>query len=397
MTLREREAGQQVHLRYLRMTLEMAAAGKGRTSPNPMVAALVVRDGEIVGRGAHDRPGSPHAEVVALEDAAGRARGATLYVNLEPCCHFGRTPPCVDRILRSGVRAVYACTPDPDPRVDGKGFETLRRAGLRVEAGFLQEEALRLNEVFCKFARTRLPFVTVKGAMSLDGKIATETGESFWITGEPARRFAHRLRFEADAILVGCGTVLRDDPRLTVRHPDLEGKSLTRVVLDSRLHCPPGSALFGTVGAGPVLVYCTSAAPASARRALEAIGVEVCELEAEAGLVPLPRVLEDLGRRGIAGVVIEGGSRLIGSAVRGGLVDKIHLFLAPLLIGGDRAPGLVGGAGFGSLGECLRLESMHWFRVGEDLVLEAYPGRGRAVEAGSERTPAARVDSSAGG
>jgi diaminohydroxyphosphoribosylaminopyrimidine deaminase/5-amino-6-(5-phosphoribosylamino)uracil reductase len=379
------------HLRFLRLALELAEGGRGRTSPNPMVGAVVVRDGEVVGQGYHVHAGAPHAEVVALEQAGPRAGGATLYVNLEPCSHFGRTPPCVERILDSGVRSVVACIRDPDPRVDGRGFRALRQGGLEVVEGLLEAEALRLNETFAKFVRTRLPFVLVKAAASLDGKLATESGESFWITGELSRRRVHRLRFDFDAVMVGCGTVLRDDPRLTVRQPDLPPKRLTRVILDAGLHCPPTAAVLRTLDQGPVAIYCTAAAPPEARERLQAAGARVRVVKEDGGRVSLLAVLSDLGERNLTSVLLEGGGTLIGSAVRAGLVDKFCLFLAPVLIGGDRAPGLVRGPGLGALADCPRLDGIRLTRVGADLVLEGYPGNsGRPAPGETKLDPPAR-------
>jgi diaminohydroxyphosphoribosylaminopyrimidine deaminase/5-amino-6-(5-phosphoribosylamino)uracil reductase len=362
------------HRSYLRMALELAERGRGRTSPNPMVGAVLVRDGEIVGQGYHVHAGAPHAEVVALKEAGVRAAGATLYVNLEPCSHFGRTPPCVERILDSGVGRVIACSRDPDPRVNGRGFQALRNGGIAVEEGLLEDVASLLNEIFSKFVRLHRPFVLAKAAASLDGKLATETGESFWITGEESRREVHRLRFEHDGLMVGCATILKDDPRLTIRLPELPGKTLTRVILDSGLHCPPSARVLGTLEQGPVFIYCSASAPQAARESLQAAGAQVIAVATEEpGRLSIPAVLADLGERNVASLVLEGGGTLIGSALRTGLVDKFQLFFAPVLIGGDAAPGLVRGQGLGGLDRCPRLTRVQFRRIGTDLVVEGYP------------------------
>lgn len=329
-----------------------------------MVGALVVRDGEVAGRGWHRQVGGPHAEIEALREAGPRARGATLYVTLEPCSHFGRTPPCVDAVLEAGISRVVACHRDPDPRVSGRGFEKLRQAGVEVEAGPLAQEAIRLNLRFLVAATLQRPAVTLKWAMSLDGRIATATGESQWISSPAGRRWAMKLREENDATLVGSGTVLADDPRLDRRLGLAAGPNV-RVVLDRRLRTPPQARLFTLEG--PVLIYAEP--PAEPRRsALEARGAQV---------VTLPRVepaavLADLYERGVRSALVEGGGEVLASFVASGCYDQVAIDCAPLLIGGRGAPGPLGGEGFRDLAAAARLEGLEARPGDGDLILTGY-------------------------
>jgi diaminohydroxyphosphoribosylaminopyrimidine deaminase/5-amino-6-(5-phosphoribosylamino)uracil reductase len=337
-----------------------------------MVGALVVREdlgGEIVGSGWHRQVGGPHAEVEALREAGDRARGATLYVTLEPCSHFGRTPPCVDAVLAAGIARVVACHGDPDPRVSGRGFAKLRAAGVEVESGILAEEAVRLNLRFLIAAALSRPAVTCKWAMSLDGRIATATGQSQWISSPAGRRWGLALREEHDAILVGRGTVVADDPRLDRRLGLAAGPNV-RVVLDRRLRTPPGARLFQVPG--PVLIYAetgdAAGSPAARRRALEEAGSEVVLLPA----VEPAAVLADLYSRGVRSVLIEGGGEIHASFVASGLFDRVMVDCAPLLLGGRTAPGPLGGAGFADLAGAARLEGLEARTRGGDLILTGY-------------------------
>jgi diaminohydroxyphosphoribosylaminopyrimidine deaminase/5-amino-6-(5-phosphoribosylamino)uracil reductase len=333
-----------------------------------MVGALVVRGGEVVGSGWHRQVGGPHAEVEALAAAGSSARGATLYVTLEPCAHHGRTPPCVDAVLAAGIARVVACHRDPDPRVAGGGFARLRAAGVEVEVGPLAEAAVRLNLRFLVAATLGRPAVTVKWAMSLDGRIATAAGESQWISAPAGRRWALRLREENDATLVGSGTVLADDPRLD-RRLGLAGAPGVRVVLDRRLRLPARARLFGA--AGPLLVY-TESADAARRRELEAAGATVVVLPAAEPAA----VLADLFARGVRSVLVEGGAGVLAAFVAAGLYDQVAIDAAPLLIGGGSAPGPLAGAGLGVLADAPRLDRLESRRAGSDLILTAYaPGR----------------------
>jgi diaminohydroxyphosphoribosylaminopyrimidine deaminase/5-amino-6-(5-phosphoribosylamino)uracil reductase len=365
--------------RYLRLALGLAARGEGQTAPNPMVGAVLVRRGRVVGSGWHTRAGSPHAEVVALDEAGRRARGATMYVNLEPCCHFGRTPPCVDAIIGAGVTEVVACMADPDRRVDGKGFGALRGAGVRVRAGALRREARRLNERFLRRARSGMPFVTLKAGMSLDGRIATRAGESKWITSARARAEARRLRGRHDAVMVGVGTVLADDPRLTA--PVTRGAAgPVRVVVDGRLRTPPAARLLRGGAAAPETVILTLPGAAARRRArLEAAGALVIEVPGRGGRIDLRSALRELGRRGVSSVLVEGGSELLGSALDAGVGDALALFVAGRLVGGRGALSAFGGEGVARLREAVGVRDLGLRRLGSDVVVEGRlefpPGR----------------------
>jgi diaminohydroxyphosphoribosylaminopyrimidine deaminase/5-amino-6-(5-phosphoribosylamino)uracil reductase len=306
---------------YLERALGLAERGRGLTSPNPLVGAVVVAGGRIRGEGFHEGPGRPHAEIVALEEAGDDARGATLYTTLEPCDHFGRTPPCTQTIARAGVARVVSAMGDPNPIVDGRGFAALTTVGIEVRTGVLAQEATRLNEAYVKHVRTGLPFVTWKMAASLDGKVASRDGTSRWITGEAARADVHRLRAAADAILVGAGTALVDDPSLTVRDPGYRGRAPLRVLVDARGRVPETGDLFD--GAAPTMVATTSLAPRERTEAWRARGAEVVEYEPEGGGVPLPQLLSDLGKRGVQGVLLEGGPTLAWSMVEDRAVDKV--------------------------------------------------------------------------
>jgi diaminohydroxyphosphoribosylaminopyrimidine deaminase / 5-amino-6-(5-phosphoribosylamino)uracil reductase len=329
-----------------------------------MVGALVVRGGEVAGSGWHRQVGGPHAEVEALREAGSRARGATLYVTLEPCCHFGRTPPCVDAVMAAGIARVVACHRDPNPRVSGRGFAALREAGVEVEVGILAEEAIRLNLRFLIPMVLGRPEVTLKWAMSLDGRIATATGESRWISSPPARRWALALREEHDAILVGSGTVLADDPRLDRRLRLAAGPNV-RVVLDRRLRTSPEAQLFTVEG--PVLIY-TEANNSERSEALTARGAEVISLPS----VDPETVLADLHQRGVQSVLVEGGSEALASFVASGCYDRVTVDCAPLLIGGKGAPGPLGGEGIAVLDAAARLEQFEVGRRGSDLLLVGY-------------------------
>ncbi len=374
-------------LAFVRRALRLASRGEGQTSPNPMVGAVVVRGGRVVGTGYHTRAGAPHAEVVALERAGARARGARLYVNLEPCCHFGRTPPCTDAIVAAGVREVIACMRDPDPRVSGKGFRALRAAGVRVRVGALQSEARRLNEAFLRFAATGVPYVTLKAGMSLDGRIATRSGASRWITSARARAAARALRGRHDAVLVGVNTVLADDPRLAARGPASRGngpagraRGPVRVVLDARLRTPPRARLLRAAG-GEAIILTQPGAPRARRRRLERAGALVVEVPGRDDRVDPARALRELGRRGVSSVLVEGGSEVLGAFLDGRLGDRLVLFVAGRILGGRRALPAFGGTGAGRLGEAARIRNVSVRPLAGDWVIEgrlSYPrARGR--------------------
>ncbi len=359
------------HLAYVQECLELAAQARGDTGPNPLVGAVVVDNGEIVGRGYHRRCGDAHAEQVALAQAGAAARGATLYTNVEPCCHQGRTPPCVDTIIAAGIRAVVSSHRDPDDRVDGRGFEALRAAGVDTTIGPLATEAAELNAAYLKLKRTGRPLVIAKAALSLDGRMATRTMASQWITGEEARSFTHGIRSTVDAVLVGIGTLLHDDPRLTARAPGAH-QPRYRGVVDARLDTPPAARLLQECVGAP-LVITSASADADRRQRLEAQGAQVIDAnEMPSGRIDLDDMLLRLGALDVASVLVEGGSALLTSAFELGIIDKVVLFYAPLLIGGQEALPLWGGDGIDQLASAPRVQRVRLHRLGSDWAIEGY-------------------------
>jgi diaminohydroxyphosphoribosylaminopyrimidine deaminase/5-amino-6-(5-phosphoribosylamino)uracil reductase len=362
----------------MRRALELAERGWGHVSPNPMVGAVVVREDRVVGEGWYEGPrGQPHAEIRALREAGDRARGATVVCTLEPCDHTGSTPPCTRALIDAGVARVVAAAGDPNPLVDGRGFGRLRDAGIEVVAGPLAREARRLNAAFETHVTTGRPFVVLKTAVSLDGKAAAADGSSQWITGPEARADAQRLRAWSDAVVVGSGTALADDPSLTVRDPRFAAATPPlRVAVDASGRIPPTGHLFD--GSAPTLVATTELAPHARRAGWEAAGAEVvvCDRD-ETGGVSLVQLMDVLGKREVQGVLLEGGPTLAWSAVRDGVVDRVVAYLAPVLVGGEAAPGALGGAGYAPIAEAVRLDLAFVDRVGVDVRLEADVHRDR--------------------
>lgn len=354
---------------WMARALALAARGRGLTSPNPMVGALVVRDGTLVAERFHERAGGAHAEAAVLAAAGERARGATLYVTLEPCNHVGRTPPCVETIVRAGVRRVVAATADPNPRVRGGGAAALAAAGVDVAMGCLEREARDLNHVFFTAVERQRPHVTLKWAMTLDGKIAAFDGKSRWITGEPARREAHRLRSRSDAIVTGIGTVLADDPALTVRLDQPWPREPYRVVVDGRARLPLDATLLRTGSRTRVVVAVGEDAPAPRVAALESSGVTVLQCKSREGRVDVADVCARLFALDMTAVLLEAGGQLTGAFVQAGLVDRVAVFIAPKLLGGADAPGPVGGSGL-ALTHALRLTDLTTRALGDDWLLE---------------------------
>lgn len=351
----------------MRRALALAARGRGRTAPNPMVGAVVVAGDRIVGRGWHARAGTPHAEVLALQEAGDAARGATLYVTLEPCCHQGRTPPCTGAIVDAGIRRVVASMEDPFSKVSGQGLAALRAAGLQVEGGVLESEARELNRAYLKAVHTGLPWITIKMAMSLDGKIATRTGDSRWVTGEKARHFVQRLRNAYDAVMIGIGTANADDPLLTSRLRG--GRDPLRVVVDARAELLVETALVETAPATRTLVF---AGKGVLTDHLLARGVEVEHLPLADGRVPVEPMLRSLAARDIHSVLCEGGAALAGALLDAGYVDEVVWFIAPKLVGGDSAVCAIGGRGVQRMGEARDLARVRTRRFGPDLAVLAY-------------------------
>jgi len=354
---------------YMRLALELAERAAGRTSPNPMVGAVIVRDGAVVGEGFHSEAGRPHAEIEALRVAGTRARGATMYLTLEPCSHQGRTPPCAPALVEAGLGRVVVATADPNPKVDGLGSETLRRAGIAVEVGLLGEAARALNRAFFTWARRGRPHVTMKTAMTLDGKIADVHGDSRWITGEAARAEAHGLRSRADAIVVGIGTALADDPELTVRVEAGWPREPYRVVIDTDARLPTDARLIRAGSPARAVIAAGPRADPLRVEALRATGATVLGCPERGGRVDLDALLAWLARREVISVLLEGGGELNAAFLEGGLVDRVVVLMAPVLLGGRSAVTPVEGAGR-ALKEALRLVAVVTRRVGDDIVVE---------------------------
>lgn len=358
---------------FMRQALDLARKGAGLTSPNPAVGAVLVRDGAVVGRGFHTWTGVKHAEILALEEAGEAARGATLYINLEPCAHEGRTAPCADALIRAGVAKVAAITEDPNPAVAGRGFARLREAGVEVETDSrYKEEAEDLNRAFFHFMRTGRPLVTLKSAVTLDGKIAAPEDNSGWITSERARLHVQTVRHEHDAILSGIGTVAADNPLLNDRSGLERPRPLLRIVADSQLRIPLESRLVESCK-NDLLVVCTSVAPAARRAALEARGVEVIEADGPSGRVDLGEVVRILGERRMLSLMIEAGSRLNWAALEAGIVDRIYFYYAPKILGGMQSLPVAGGLGRRSRRDAIHLSRVKLHQITEnEFAVEAW-------------------------
>lgn len=357
---------------HMQMALELAARGRGFTSPNPLVGAVVVNNGVVVGLGFHPFAGGPHAEVRAIDAAGGAARGATLYVNLEPCNHTGRTPPCTLKILEAGLKRVVIGMRDPNPRVMGGGAEFLKAKGVEITFGVCEEAAQELNEVFVKYTRTGRPFVTAKCAATLDGRIATRSGDSKWVTGEASRAFGHELRHAADAIMVGAGTIAADDPLLTTRLKDRPPKDPIRIVLDAQLRTAPTAQVLHHASHAETILVAGRGAPAHVRARMNLKGVRVIDAETRDGRIDLDGLMDQLGKMGVTSILIEGGSRVLGSAFRAGIVDKVCFFYAPLISAGDDGLPICSGPGPEKMRDCIRLDRIRTRHFGDDVLIEGY-------------------------
>ena len=360
-------------LKFICQTLRVARRGYGRTSPNPMVGAVLVKNGKVIGQGWHHRAGEPHGEIEAIRDAqrwGNSIRGATLYVSLEPCCTHGRTPPCTEAILAAGIKRVVVAAQDPNPAHAGKGLKILRKAGVVVTVGLLADEATELNEAFNQWIVHRTPFVTVKAAMSLDGKIATVAGESKWITGEKARAYGMNLRIGADAILVGVNTVVKDNPRLTIRDLKFKGKLLRRIILDPNARTPLKSNIISEDPSGLTTIIVTKAAPKKRVVALQR-QVNVIVAPTQRGKINLRWLLKKLGRENVTSLLVEGGGETNASFLLSGLAHRIAFFYAPMVIGGRTAPKGVAGEGITRLADKITMRDVVWKRLGPDLLLTA--------------------------
>lgn len=355
----------------IKRALELAARGIGQVSPGPLVGTVIVdAHGEIAGEGFYVFDQVKHAETIALDQAGTRATAATVYVSLEPHAHYGRTTPCTDALIAAGIKRVVAPIEDPNPKVSGRGFAHLRQAGIEVSTGLLADEAARLNEAYIHFMRTGRSFVHLKLAVSLDGKIATRTGDSRWIAAEEARARAHELRHQYDAIMIGSGTIVTDDPLLTDRSGNARRRPLVRVVLDDRLRTPLDSQLSRTANESPVLLFTSGSADAAKQ---EQLGVEL--VRSERGARDLTGVLAELGQREIQSVLVEGGGVLAGAFFDAGLVDKVTFFIAPMIIGGENARSAVAGAGAEKIADAFQLEQVQFQQRGRDLEITGYPAK----------------------
>jgi diaminohydroxyphosphoribosylaminopyrimidine deaminase/5-amino-6-(5-phosphoribosylamino)uracil reductase len=356
--------------KYIAATLGLAKRAEGLTSPNPCVGAVVVKGGRIIGKGYHKRAGGPHAEVLALRQAGRKAKGATLYISLEPCCHYGRTPPCVDSIASAGIKRVVAAMKDPNPLNNGKGIAALKRYGIRTDVGILEDKARRLNEAFIKYITKKMPFVTVKVAQSLDGKIATWTGDSKWISGEESRRFVHRLRAKVGAIIVGARTVLKDDPLLTAR---IKGRGVKQPLTASLIESKRKPLMAGFNKQPLRVILCGDSKIPSSARVLKSKGGEVIIAKARKdGRVDIKALLKDLARRGVTHVLIEGGGEVIASALEAKAVDKVCFFISPKIIGGRQAVTSVEGLGAGKVSKAVYIRNATVRKLGGDFMIEGY-------------------------
>ena len=361
-------------MNYMGQALSLARLALGQASPNPAVGAVVVKKGAVVGQGYTQPPGSHHAEVLALNQAGEEARGGVMYVTLEPCCHYGRTPPCTEAIISAGIKGVHMAMLDPNPSVSGRGKDELQKAGIKTYLGEHEEEAKEINEAYTKFITTGIPFVTAKFAVSLDGKIATRKGDSRWISGREARKYVHCLRYTTDAIMAGVNTVLADNPHLTTRCSGGKGgtarKQPLRVIVDGKGRTPLTVRLFNEPGS--TLLALGKAATPGEKAAFSQAGAEILELPTAEGWVDLGELLEALGKREITSVLVEGGGILLGSLFDRGLVDKVIAFIAPIIIGGAEAKTAVAGKGVGKVVESFRLERLRVEKLGDDLMVSGY-------------------------
>jgi diaminohydroxyphosphoribosylaminopyrimidine deaminase/5-amino-6-(5-phosphoribosylamino)uracil reductase len=360
---------------YMKIAIAQARKARGRVSPNPLVGAVVVKKGKIVGLGYHCRAGGPHAEITALEHAGKKARNADLFVTLEPCCHYGKTPPCVDTIIESNINNVIVGMTDPNPLVAGKGIAKLRGAGIGVQTGVLEEECKKLNEVFIKYITRKTPFVILKVASTLDGNIATRTGDSRGITCRKSLRLVHQLRDQVDAIMVGIGTVKADNPLLTTRLEEKKGKDPVRIIIDSSLSISPRAKVFNRRSEAGVIVATTNGASLRKRERLEKLGVRVITSTGKNGSVDLKRLMRALGKLEITSILLEGGTRLITSALKEKIVDKFFFFYAPKILGGRSVHGITAGAGVDRIRQALKVRDLTVRKSGDDVLVEGYLGK----------------------
>jgi diaminohydroxyphosphoribosylaminopyrimidine deaminase/5-amino-6-(5-phosphoribosylamino)uracil reductase len=357
---------------FMQMALDLAVKGEGFTSPNPMVGAVVVKNGKVVGSGFHETVGGPHAEVNAIGAAGRQAAGATLYVTLEPCNHTGRTPPCTEKILSAGISRVVVAMPDPNQHVAGGGSEYLKQHGLKVATGVCEQQARQQNEAFIKYITTAKPFVIAKCAATLDGRIATRTGDSKWVTGEAARRHVHRLRHAVDAIMVGINTVDKDDPSLTTRLEDRQAKDPIRIILDTHLSIEPHARVLQQDSAVDTILVAGQGVKQNKKTVLEKAGARVIEAPLKNSRIDLAALMQQLGAMEICSLLVEGGSRVLASAFQAGIIDKIQFFYAPKVLGGDDGIPICSGPGPELMNQSFQIKDINVQRFDDDILIEGY-------------------------
>ena len=361
---------------FMKMALGLAKNGEGFTSPNPMVGAIIVKEGKVVGKGYHHVAGKAHAEVNAIDDAGALAQGATLYVTLEPCNHTGRTPPCTEKILTAGIKRVVVAMRDPNPDVKGGGIDYLKHRGISIKTGVCEEQAERLNEIFIKYVKTNRPFTIIKCAATLDGRIATRTGDSRWVTGEESRKFVHRLRHAVDAIMVGINTIEKDDPSLTTRLENsiggLKGLDPVRIVLDTHLKIAEKAKLLRLDSDSDTIIITGYSVSEDKKARIEQQGAKIIESPVKDGLIDLDMLMDRLGALGITSLLIEGGSRVIASALSAGIVEKIFFFFAPKILGGDDGVPICKGQGADLMKSCIPVKDINVRQFGNDVMIQGY-------------------------
>lgn len=356
--------------KFMKLAVELAKKGKGRVNPNPLVGAVIVKNGEVIGEGYHKKYGGHHAEVEAINSSKESVEGATIYVTLEPCFHYGKTPPCVDKLISSGVSKVVIGSLDPNPLVAGKSIDKLKALGIEVKVGILEEECLKINEVFLKYIKTKLPFVVLKSAVSLDGKIATKTGESKWITGEASRLRVHELRNELSSIMVGVNTVIKDDPSLTC---NIEGgRNPIRIIVDSTLRIPLNSRILKTASTFKTIIATTKNIDLKKKESIEELGAKVLLVNSINEKVDLKDLMFNLGTLGIDGILLEGGGELNYSAIESNIVDKLMIFIAPKIIGGKDSKTFVEGEGINLLEKAYEISNLETESLGKDILITGY-------------------------
>lgn len=359
---------------FMKIAINLALKAEGETSPNPLVGAVIVKNNKIISSGYHQKAGLPHAEIIALEKAKEKAKGAKLYLNLEPCCHFGRTPPCVYAILESGIKEVIIGAIDPNPMINGRSVRLLRGHGIKVKTGILEKECLDINQVFIKYISKKMSYVTIKVAQSLDGRIATKTGQSKWITSLGAREYAHNLRRFSDAILVGINTVLKDNPLLNPKI-EITNKKFFKVVIDPELKISTNAKIFSKQSIGDILIAASNKVLENKKRMLEKRGAKVLTFAPQKGRIPLKKLLRALAKLEISNILVEGGGETVGKFFDEKLVDKVLFFIAPTIIGGKDALGSVMGEGITKIKQAIQLKNWRIKKIGRDLLIEGYVHR----------------------